>query len=483
MLAGGLSKAPAIKRVNRRRRYVLAVEAALAVAALWLIGPRLAALRVAGPVGAALLLVLLSWGCAFVIELTIFFAVSWDDFLDLLLSSLCASAPAMWFAPAILLLATPSRFALAMGLLLVANTMRLLVSRNVPQKLAPVTLPPRRRDRLFRYATSATDAPFWREALPPVLGALALQMGLCGIWTGHQLYSAALIACGAAIWTWSSIARGAMRRNEKRASHWLLSVALTFLLATVLSFAQVGGSELGLLETMRRAWQQLQYEPPPKPPQVSRPTVARLISPQRNAAEKAIPKKTIGAPGTDLTPGVILREAKPLREPLSAPPSTRTRNNKPGVADQPVTIPFSGEYRLYPSSSAGLKHGWSVESGTLLEHVYSTTLGGSLETEAFQRFHPPVDFAGCGKIRLTLASEEEGPFGVTMELAVEDGLVDLGSEAMWFDRRGEETLEFTVPAGSRNLLVGAIRMVFHRIPRQGGQSMRVAVRGFTLVPR
>ncbi len=98
----GLSRARAIERFDRRRRrVVLAVEAALVIGALWLVGPRvgrgLAALPFVGPLGAALLLVLFSWVCAFAIKLSIFIAVSWDDFRDLAHSSLRASAPAMWF--------------------------------------------------------------------------------------------------------------------------------------------------------------------------------------------------------------------------------------------------------------------------------------------------------------------------------------------------------------------------------------------------
>jgi hypothetical protein len=51
----------------------------------------------------------------------IYFALSLDDFRDVLLASLSTSAAAMWLAPA-----TP--IAIAAALLLITNTMRLFVS-------------------------------------------------------------------------------------------------------------------------------------------------------------------------------------------------------------------------------------------------------------------------------------------------------------------------------------------------------------------
>jgi hypothetical protein len=490
-----LLHARAIERFERRRqRRILAAKLLLLAGALWVIVLRIGVPHLARPLGAALLMVLVPWACAFAIALGIFFAISWDDFGDLLLSALRASAPAMWFTPAMLLLSKPSFGAVLVGLLLVANTTRVLVSRSAPHNLAPSRPPAsrRKRERLFGYGTVETGPSFWREGLPAVISAFALQTGLCGSWAGHPIYAAVLIASGVAIWTWSSISRGASRRHEDPLSHWPLNIALTLLLTTSLSIAQMPASgppvDSGLLETMRRMTGGWQFRGAPEV-QAPKRSVARLVSARRDTSMrdtsiKELRKREIGGPVADMVPGVILRvEAKPVRQVLAAPPPAHARHSRSYSIDRPLDIPFTGEYQVFPESSAHLKHDWAVESGTLLDHVYATTLGGSLETEAFQRFHPPIDFAGCGKIGLVFVSEEEGPFGVTMQLAVEDGLIDLGTEMVGFDRQSEETLEFTVPPGHGNLVVGALRASFHRVPQQGRQSMKVVVRRFILAPR
>ena len=76
----------------------------------------------AGPLGIALLYALFAWVFVFGITLWAYLAVSRADSRQLLLASLNASAPALWFSPAVLLLSTLTPTAMAFGLLLVANT-------------------------------------------------------------------------------------------------------------------------------------------------------------------------------------------------------------------------------------------------------------------------------------------------------------------------------------------------------------------------
>ncbi len=167
------------------------------------------------------------------------------------------------------------------------------------------------------------------------------------------------------------------------------------------------GKETGFIETLSGLSQQLAHGPDIAV-QAPKKAVARIVSPLRAAAQKALQKQTIAAPGADLVPGVILRvEAKPSRLALMRVPVVRGRPAKTTV-EHPLTFPFTGEYRLFPTSSALLHHEWAIESGTLLEHEYATSGGGSLETEAFERFHPPIDFSNCGKVRLVFVSEEDG---------------------------------------------------------------------------
>src|SRR3954447_748052 len=107
---------------GHRRYAVMAAEGMLVAGTAWFVGPRFLASRLAGPIGTALLLVLFFWMGAFAIEFAVFLAVSWDDFRDVVRESLRASAPAMWFAPAILFLSLPSPIFFVLGMLLVANT-------------------------------------------------------------------------------------------------------------------------------------------------------------------------------------------------------------------------------------------------------------------------------------------------------------------------------------------------------------------------
>jgi hypothetical protein len=194
------------------------------------------------------------------------------------------------------------------------------------------------------------------------------------------------------------------------------------------------------------------------------------------------PAKQIRAANASLVPGVILQPEED-RQPqhLIVMQSGRPRPAFLEV-DHRLTIPFTGEYQMFPTSSARLHHDWALERGTLLENEYATAGAGSLETEASQPLVPPIDLMNCGKVQLVLVNDENGPFGTTMQLIADAGSVDLGTEVGGLDRRTEETLEFTVPQGT-TLRVKTIRIAFHRIPLQGRNSMRVVVKRFTLLPR
>jgi hypothetical protein len=346
---------------------------------------------------------------------------------------------------------------------------------------------------LFR-DEAAPAVPLSRGPIPPITGALALQTGLFAIWVGRPLLAALLMACGAAIWTWSSLSRGAMdRQSEARPSHWLLGILLTVVLTTSLSFVQIqmqlppegeSSTPPKLLETMQFVWQELENPPPQKPP-VRKQRATRVAKTPAKGSKTVATKKEIagGASGPTLVPGVIVRpELRPQRRLLFVMPGARGRS-KAAAVEQVVSIPFTGEYQVFPTSSAHLQHEWAVDHGTLFENAYMTAGGGTLETEAYQPFSQPVDFANCGKIQLVITSEEEGPFAASMQLITGGNAMDLGLEMTGFDRLPEESLEFVVPKAEQPLPVSAVRIAFHRVPKQGTQSMKVVVQRFTLIPR
>jgi hypothetical protein len=207
-----------------------------------------------------------------------------------------------------------------------------------------------------------------------------------------------------------------------------------------------------------------------------------VFGPSQGAAKKNTSPKELALAGSYFAPGVILRPlVKPRRQLFFLPPGAHSRS-----ASAPLTgtlnIPFTGEYQVFPTSSARLQHDWAEESGSLLENTYETAGVGSLETEAYQKLDPPMDLGNGAKVRLELVSGEDAPLGISLQLVTAGGVVDLGFEVCCLDRHARETVDFTVPAGLPSLQVKAIRAAFHRLPRQGKQSMKVDIRQFTLEP-
>ena len=473
MHASGFGRLPSLRRLLR------AAQAGAFLAAVWLIWAQSAAYRAQGRslstlIGHAVSYELFAWSLVAAITLWLYLGASLAPFLELLFAALGSSAPAMWLVPAILLLSAQTDAGTAIGLVLVANTVRLLVSRKAPQRRGS---PPPRVARsapapLFRHA-GGLAASFPAQASRLILGAFAIEAGICAVWAEYPLLAAALIAGGAAIWTLTSIARGAYQpRAESNLPHFLLSISLTLLLLIGLPIGRLGAPEpvgdSGLLDMARRVFHGLS--------RASEPTIPVA---KQSATPVFTPPKQIGKHGANGYPGAILRPE---------PQSGRTiwgglRNaGAPVLLSQPYVIPFTGEYHLFPSSYLHLPDDWVMYRGTPLDGLYGTLNGGPLQTEAYQRLEPPVDFSNCGAVRLTLSSGELFPASATMQLLTAGRSEDLGPEIFGLDPASEETLEFAVPASLRHQ-VNAIRVVFHRNPAQRDKNARVAVRQFTLVPR
>ena len=171
-----------------------------------------------------------------------------------------------------------------------------------------------------------------------------------------------------------------------------------------------------------------------------------------------------------------------------AKPLPRTRLWLPATAavfsvSRPLAVPFSGEYHLYRASSGSLPPGALVYAGTPLDAIYVTTNQTPMETEAYQRLDPPIDLGNCDTIQVALSTAEALPASASMKLETAGGTLDLGTQIFGLTRAREQTVEFALPPSPRRLRVSAIRVVFHRNPAQQDQSTRVAVQGFTLVPR
>jgi hypothetical protein len=440
-----------------------------------------------------LLYVLAVWIVSEGIALFLFAALSLARFSKLLPASLRASASAMWLVPGTLLLASRSQLAVAAGLALVINAARLLASSRAPKgaTIARKRRVFKRRDDeateplLFR-CQSQPSVYFSRQTVPTILGALALQMGIYALAGDYPLLAAVSFAAATAVWVAQSVARGAMAAgsaSRQSAPGIVVTLLLTVTLTAVLVQTEIV-REAPVVDAVAREFldtpgitsqllERLAHVPPapfapPKVASAAARTVATRIVDPTPATE------SIGGKGV---PGVVLRpRAKPHR-----PTWFGTGPRLAFSSTRPLAIPFTGEYRIFRTSSGGLPTGALVETGTPLDNLYGTTNGGPMDTVAVQTFGQPLDLTDCGRVLVALTSAETMPLLASMQLVAQGRLQDAGTELMGMKQAREETLEFRVPVTGKPLLVSAIWISFQR--PGSNRNPRVAVEGFTLLPR
>ena len=185
----------------------------------------------------ALFYVILAWIGGGIVTFWVYFVVALADLPRAARFSLRTSAPAMWFAPAIVLLSTPFAAAFLVSLLLVANATRQLISQwGVIESPTPRIEPVGARAALmFRTAPPETAFLSWNSA-PVLMGAFTAQAGLVALLWRHQFRAAILFTISTAILTSLSISTGAYRPGKPpRLPHSALSVVWTFLLAAALT--------------------------------------------------------------------------------------------------------------------------------------------------------------------------------------------------------------------------------------------------------
>ncbi len=426
-------------------------------------GGKLGAVRPAmwAAIAGALACVGIAWAGASLIAFPLFVAASLEDLRVLLRRAVRVSAPAMWFAPAALFLSAWSPLRATVGVLLVANTVRLLVSRVARTVMRDRTR--HRTTRLFRYSTVPT-AVLSSDAMPVIAGAFALQCGVVAVLARSSYVAAVLVGLGTAAWTLSSVRRSAYEpAKQQGALRTVVSVLLTFLLSMGLSVPVL--NQRGVLSAKQQ----------PGPAGSDR--VLPLDIPGHSNVSRAIPRVLLS--GKEFVPGVVLiPAAKTPRQPR-----IRLLPSRLGISGtHSLTFPFTGEYQLFPASSGRIQPGSVVYTGTPLDAIYVTLGGGPLETCGFQKLNPPIDLSNCGRIQMTIVSGERSPASAVLQLMHDGGVLNLGSDVFGFERSPEETLTFSVPQTAR-LLVHAIRVAFYRDPTHRDESTRVAIERFTLVPR
>jgi hypothetical protein len=129
--------------------------------------PRLGLQSVASMFAQSLLYVTFAWICGGVVTLWVYFVVSLAHLPRAARFSLRTSAPAMWFAPAIVLLSTPLAGAFAVSLFLVANATRQLISRWGVIDSPTDRMEPARTEPALMFRVAPPDAAFLSLELGP----------------------------------------------------------------------------------------------------------------------------------------------------------------------------------------------------------------------------------------------------------------------------------------------------------------------------
>ncbi len=402
-----------------------------------------------------------------------FLAFSLSDFSRLFVAALRASAPAMWFVPAWFLLAFGSGAATAAGLLLIANATRQLALGRPPRYALPEVESPARaraRTQLFRYL-SPSRYVLSAETFPVMAGAVAAELTLWAVWSEHLLAAAALTAAGAGVWTLCFIARGAYQPKQVRPVYALLSVLLVFLVTASATTAQMGYLE-------GEAERKESYKK--KKEQAARIQAMPIFTAPRSIAGE----------GSDKIEGLVLRPKKKgaagrelIQSAADAAAPDASLFTLPVL--HPLSFPFTGEYYLFPAVWKTPPAGSWIAYGTPFEDLYATVTGSELAMHAYQALVPPVNFSGGGSVRLTIARGDGTLGAASAQLVLKGGPVDLGAEfiGMSFGKGGakDQIVEYHVPASQAFLRVDAIRIVFSRLEKRN-QSMRIAIREFTLLP-
>jgi hypothetical protein len=365
--------------------------------------------------------------------------------------SLTTSAPVLWFVPAIFLLAAPVPSAEMCGVALVLVIVATLLLRIAPIWASGISSRTReRRPLMFDYAVK--PVPFFvRSRLALVAGALAVQMAICLAFAGFSVAAEVLATAGFIQW----IAAWVIERNRRgsiRDHGWspVLSLPIVLLLALVLpTVSSTRAKTHPLPFTSKEGGVE------------TRTQVTHLAG---NFAE--------GIRFTSKGKGLVRRPARASSGGLSA-----------ASPILPNEIPFTGEYRLFPASSADQILHWVLEPGTPFNSLYQTVAGGTLITEASQALDPPLDLSGCASIRIEVACHDHYPIGVRLALVQDDRERQLGLEILGFGPGASETLEFALPASSKFRNVGGFRVQFKSAFGPADKSIRVSVQRFTFVSK
>jgi hypothetical protein len=472
-MVSNVMRVPASNKIGDR--LIAAGQVAGVLATGWLVWinavlPRLGAQSLASIVAQALFYVTLAWICGAVTTFWVYLVVSLADLPRVTHFSLRTAAPAMWFAPAFVLLSAPFAAAFAVGVFLVANATRHLASPWVAIESPIRRMEPAHAEPALLFRAAGPDAAFlsWNSA-PILMGSLAAQAGLVELLWRRRSLAAALIALSIAILTALSISTGAYQPGKPPAlPHSALSVVWTFLLAAALTFGGIA------VRGRSRAGSDASADSSDPGGQSVTQRVTQVAAP---------PTESTGFGGG--FPGVILLpELKPhttLVDPLPAAPG---KFGAPLLA--PRGIPFSGEYWMFRWPATRPPLGAVIRRGDASELSFHTTDGWPMEMEAHQKLDLPVDIKCCSEIQLAFRNSDQYPGTVALELILidresRDVPQSLGTVAVGSSSPSSQVLTFRIPPVTAVRKFDEIKVMFRRLVR-ADKSARIAIERFVLVP-
>lgn len=439
------------------QRLIFAAQVAGVLATGWFVWvtavlPRIGLPALGWMIAETLFYVMAAWICGAIVTFGIYIVVSLAEAPEAARFSLGTSSPAMWFAPAIVLLSTPLVPAFAVSVFLIGNATRHLMSRWTAIE-SP--LPP---------AEAAYKGPALLTSTTAQLAAVAM------LWS-HPFLGAALLALSTALLTSLALASGAYRPGKLPAlPHPSLSLAWTFLLAASLT--------LGGISVRARGLASLWAKP-------GSSDTAGQTDPG-HVADRAAPEDDgMGPDGT--YPGVVLLPTLKPYTTLFVP--VRSPFGRFGAPlAKPVGIAFSGVYWMYRWPLERPPRRSIIRRGSAAELSFHTTDGWRLEMEARQKLDPPVSAHCCSEIHVEIQNNDPFPGTVALQLSLIDTSVPfnlvqkLGAVPVGSPSAGEQTLNFPFPAKMELEKFDEIKIVFRRDWPHIDKSARIAIERFVFVP-
>jgi len=475
MVVSNVMRVSASKKIGDR--LIAAAQVAGVLATAWFVWinsvlPQLGRESLASIAARALIYVTFAWICGGIVTFWVYFVVSLSDLPGATRFSLRTSAPAMWFAPAIVLLSAPLAPALAVSIFLVANATRLLISQWGVIESPTHRIEPARTEPALLFRVALPDAAFLSWSFVPVLlGSFTAQAGLVAMLWRYPFRAAALFALSTAILTSLSIATGAYRPGKPPAlPHSALSVVWTFLLAATLTF---GGIAVG---GRRGAGSDA----------AAGSSGSGGQSDTHLVTDPAAPRDDNTGFGGDLPGVILLPPVKPYTTLFVPVPATPGRFGTPLA--QPVGIPFSGQYWMFRWPAERPPRRSVIRRGNPSELSFHTTDSARLEMEAHQKLDVPVSVHCCTRIQLAIQNSDQYPGTVSLELTLIDTTVainlvqSLGTAAVGSPSLDEQILSFPIPQVTALRKFDEFKVVFRRAQLRADKSARIAIERFVLVP-